>query len=408
MFAFLVASFTVRAVLAAQVTALGKQVYDLSHRELDLGWLGLVEFVPAVLLVVAAGSVADRFDRRTVTRLALAGTAVLSAVLAVLAGRSDTTVSRILAVVFLLGIASAFAFPAIRAMPANLVPLRQVPSVAALVGFAGQCGVIVGPIAAGFLYAADPSLPYSVGAGVLVVPIVALSIVRFDPTTVTRPLRPEADRGTLAEAVEGLRVIRRTPILLGSMTLDLFAVLFGGAVALLPVIADERLHVGAIGLGWLQAAGGIGATLVAGLLAWRPLRRHVGRVLLSVIAVFGGATIVLGVTRSYTVAFVAMFVLTGADAISMFIRNTLTPHVVPDELRGRVLAVEAVFIGASNELGAFESGAVGQLLGAPAAIVLGGVATLVVVATCSLAFPPLRRVDRFEDLEVATHSLDPH
>ena len=406
MLVVLVASFVVRAVLAAQITALGKQVYDLTHRELDLGWLGLVEFVPAVLLVVVAGSTADRHDRRTVTRLALSGTAGLSVVLAVLADRRGTTVAQILMVVFLLGVAFAFAFPAIRAMPANLVPIAEVPAVAGLVGFAGQCGVIAGPIAAGFLYARDPSLPYSVGAGFLLIPIVGLSFVRFHPTSSERP-PTRGGRGTLAEAVEGLRVIRRTPIILGSMTLDLFAVLFGGAVALLPVIADERLHVGAVGLGWLQAAGGIGATIVAGVLAWRPLRRHIGAVLLGVIAVFGGATIVLGLTRSYPIAFAAMFVLTGADAVSMFIRNALTPHVVPDLLRGRVLAVEAVFIGASNELGAFESGLVGQLLGAPVAIVAGGVGTLVVVATCSLLFAPLRSVDRFEDLEPAAPTLDP-
>jgi hypothetical protein len=199
----------------------------------------------------------------------------------------------------------------------------------------------------------------------------------------------------LKEAFEGLRFIRRTPILLAAISLDLFAVLFGGAVALLPAIATDRLGVGAIGLGWLRAAGGIGAALTTLLIARRPITRRVGSFLLVVVAIFGAFTVVLGITRSFAIAFTAMAVLSGADAVSVFIRSTLVPLAAPFTERGRVLAVESVFIGASNELGAFESGVTGQFLGTAGAVVLGGAATLVVAATYALAFPVLRKLNRF-------------
>jgi predicted MFS family arabinose efflux permease len=204
-------------------------------------------------------------------------------------------------------------------------------------------------------------------------------------------------RGGWHEAVEGLRFIRHRPVLLGAISLDLFAVLFGGAIALLPAIAKDRLGVGAVGLGWLRAAGGMGAAAVTVGLAIRPLSRKVGRVLLVVVAGFGVGTIVLGITRSFTVAFVAMAALSGADAVSVFIRATLVPLVTPEEKRGRVLAVENVFIGASNELGAFESGVAGQLIGTTGAVVLGGVGTLAVAVGWWFLFPGLRKVDRFPE-----------
>jgi predicted MFS family arabinose efflux permease len=208
-------------------------------------------------------------------------------------------------------------------------------------------------------------------------------------------IAPEVPKARLAEAVEGVRFIRTQRVLLGAISLDLFAVLFGGAVALLPALCDERLHVGAVGLGWLRAAQGIGAGAVTGVLAVRPLRRRVGATLFIVVALFGAATIVLGATTTYAVAFVAMLVLAGADSVSVFIRATLVPLVTPPSKRGRVLAVENVFIGASNELGAFESGVAGQLLGPAGAIVLGGAATLGVAITWSSIFPELRTVDQF-------------
>jgi predicted MFS family arabinose efflux permease len=192
-----------------------------------------------------------------------------------------------------------------------------------------------------------------------------------------------------------VRFVRTQPILLGAISLDLFAVLFGGAVALLPAIATDRLGVGAVGLGVLRAAIGIGAGGVTLVLTVRPVRRHIGRTLLFVVALFGVGTIVMGATTNFAVAFVALLILSGADSVSVFIRSTLVPLVTPRDKRGRVLAVESVFIGASNQLGAFESGVVGQLLGAPAGVVLGGVATLIVSALWWGLFPALRNVDGF-------------
>jgi MFS family permease len=203
----------------------------------------------------------------------------------------------------------------------------------------------------------------------------------------------------LRSATEGLRFIRRTPILLAAISLDLFAVLFGGAVALLPVIAEEQLNVGDVAYGWLRAAGGIGAATMAIFLAIRPLRRNVGKSLLFAVAIFGAGTIVLGSTSSYVIAFVAVVVLSAADMVSVFVRSSIVPLVTPDEKRGRVSAVENVFIGATNELGAFESGIAAQAFGTPATVIGGGVATLGIVGVWWFGFPALRNIDQFSDLE---------
>ena len=310
---------------------------------------------------------------------------------------------------FVFGIARAFVAPASRALPADVVGADELPALVARTSIAWQSAIVVGPVLGGFLYAADPVLPYLAMAGLLLVAAATMAMLQVQarahpqpspidtgPTTTT-PGQTEvaAPKATLHQALEGLRFIRHKPVLLGAISLDLFAVLFGGAVALLPAIAEERLGVGAVGLGWLRAAGGMGAGLVTLGLAFRPIKRRVGTTLLSAVALFGVFTIVLGITTNYAVAFVALALLSGADAISVFVRATLVPLVTPDDMRGRVLAVENVFIGASNELGAFESGVAGQLLGSSGAIVLGGVATLAIAVTWARVFPSLRRIDAF-------------
>ena len=256
---------------------------------------------------------------------------------------------------------------------------------------AWQGASIVGPVIGGFLYVVNVRLPYSFATLLLLVGAVSIMLLQ--------PLQHAASalrrHSGLREAVEGVRFVRSQPILLGAISLDLFAVLFGGAVALLPAIAQNRLGVGAVGLGLLRAAIGIGAGTVTLVLVGRPVVRRVGRTLLVAVALFGVGTIVLGVTTSFVVAFIALAALSGADSVSVFIRSTLVPLVTPHDKRGRVLAVEAVFIGASNELGAFESGVAGQLLGPAAAVVLGGAATLGVAALWWTLFPALREVDRF-------------
>jgi MFS family permease len=414
----------------AQATILGKLVYDITGSELDLGLLGLAEFAPAFVLVLVSGTVADRVDRRRIVAVSALVQAVMALGLGWYAGTHPTSIVPIFGLVIGFGIALAFSAPAARSLPADLVASERLPWLIARSAVAFEVGIIVGPVVGAFLYAVDVRLPFLAIAAALVAMAVAISLVHIEPRVDPQAEAAEAaetaaavererllaearaeaveeastsysaaapGRATLHEAFEGLRFVRSQPALLGAISLDLFAVLFGGAVALLPAIAKDRLGVGVIGLGWLRAAAGIGAATTTLALAVRPLTRHVGAILLSVVAIFGVATIALGITTSYAVAIVAILILSGADAISVFIRATLVPLMTPTDKRGRVLAVENVFIGASNELGAFESGVLGQLLGTAGSVVLGGFATLGVALSWCLLFPTLRRVDRFPD-----------
>ena len=402
---FILGYFAAGTGTAALAYALGKQAYDISGREFDLGMIGLAEFAPAALLVLVSGSVADRFPRR---RVVLGGVLVelLAAVLMVgYVATEPTAVGPLFALALLLGVGRAFVAPAARAMPADLMSAEELPWLVARWTISFQVALVSGPVIAGLLYASDPRLAFAAAAVLYVLSAVCYLVLPATGAQQQQRAEPAPAGGRLHEAFEGLRIIRRQPVLGGAISLDLFAVLFGGAVALLPAIADERLGVGAVGLGWLRAAPGMGAAAMMLLLAVRPLRRHVGVALLSAVAVFGAATVVLGATRSYAVAFVALVVLAAADALSVFIRVTLVPLSTPTQARGRVLAVENVFIGASNELGAFESGVTGQWLGPGLAVALGGIATLGVAATWSRLFPALRQVDRFPEQALATPPL---
>lgn len=382
--------------LMLQAAALSKQVYDISGREIDLALLGLAEFLPAALLVLVTGSIADRFDRKRVATLALFGELLCALAMATYALSDPTSTAPLFLVAIAFGACRAFNAPATRAMPPMVARRGELPRVVAMASATMTTAMIVGPAASGLLYAIDPSVAYIAGAALLAASVVALQRVRF----VNAQALPDPEqRPTVHAALEGLRFIRRTPLLLAAISLDLFAVLFGGAVALIPVVAEERLGVGDVAYGFLRAAPGIGAAVMAAFLALRPVRRHVGRKLLTVVAVFGVGTIVFGWTRSYAVAFVALMVLSAADMVSVFIRMSMVPLLTPDDKRGRVLAVENVFIGASNELGAFESGAAAQAVGAPVAIVGGGLATIAIVGVYATVFPALRRLDRFDDLE---------
>lgn len=380
-----------------QATALGKLVYDLTARELDLGLLGLAEFTPAFVLVAVTGHLADRYDRRRVAMIGLAGELVCTIGLALYARSRPTAVAPIFLLILAFGVARAVVAPASRSLPADIAERRAMPRLIAMNAATWQTATIIGPIIAGFLYVVDPVWPFIASAVFLGGAIIAMAFIH--PSRVIEKSTAAATRREgMRAAWAGLRVIRDSPILYGAISLDLFAVLFGGAIALLPAIAKDRLGVGAVGLGWLRAAGGIGAAMTALVLTTRPLTRRVGRTLFGVVALFGVATIVLGATRSFVVAFVALAVLSAADSISVFIRATLVPLVTPEAARGRVLAVENVFIGASNELGAFESGVAGQLLGVAWAVALGGAATLVIALAWTTMFPALGRIDRFGEL----------
>jgi MFS family permease len=413
--ALIAASFAWIAGALTVVTALGKQVYDQTGRELDLGLIGLSEFAPAFLLVLVTGAVADRFPRRRIAALAAAAEAVIALGLAGYVASDPTAVGPIFAIAAAFGTARAFGSPASRSLPADLVPPEKLPWLVARWSLSFQAALIVGPVLGGTTYVIDPAAPFVVASGLLVAASLLFLALRI-PAAAQHPAAPAdgaaevlleaagepegappaaSPKGRLYEAFEGLRFIRSQPVLLGAIALDLFAVLFGGAVALLPAIAEQQLGVGAVGYGWLRAAMGIGAGAVTLVLARRPLTRRVGRTMLVAVGVFGAATVVLGATHSYAIAFGAVLVAAGADALSVFIRSTLVPIVTPPEKRGRVLAVEITFVGASNELGAFESGVAGQLLGPAAAVSLGGVATIAIAAIWWARFPALRNVDTF-------------
>ena len=381
--------------LMLQAAALGKQVYDITGREIDIGWIGLVEFLPAAFLVLVTGMVADRFQRRKVAMIGMAGELASALALMFYARTHPTAVAPIFFIAFLYGVSRAFIAPAARSIWPMVAPLGGMPAVVALSSATWTGAAILGPASSGLLYSVDPWVAYAVASCLITLSMVVLTRVK----TGQAATEENRERPTLKHALEGLQFVRRTPILLAAISLDLFAVLFGGAIALLPVIAEERLNVGDVAYGWLRAAAGIGAASVAIFLAFRPARRRIGRLLFFVVATFGIATVVLGLTRSYLVAFIAVIVASGADMVSVFIRGSIVPLVTPDDKRGRVMAVENVFIGASNELGAFESGVASQAFGAPAAVVGGGVATVGIVGLFWFMFPSLRKIDRFSDLE---------
>ncbi len=391
----LIANGVLFSGVALQAAALGKQAFDISGRSADLGWIGLCEFLPAALLVLVTGTVVDRFNRKRIALVAIAFEVLTSLALVAFALSRPTHVWPLFVISFCYGIARAFMSPATRTMPPMVAPEGGIPKVIALYSATWTAATILGPALSGFLYAIDVWVAYLAAAVFMVMSWFFIAALHFE-----RELPPPdaEDKPTFRSAIEGLLFIRRTPILFAAIALDLFAVLFGGAVALLPAIATDRLGVGDVAYGWLRAAPGIGAAAMALMLAWHPLRRHVGRTLLVTVAVFGAATVVLGSTRSYLIAFLSLLVLAAADMISVFIRGSLVPLVTPDEKRGRVMAVENVFIGASNELGAFESGIVGQAAGVPGTVIGGGIATMAIVVIWWFSFPALRRVDRLEDL----------
>jgi len=391
----LTASFFSALATVGQITIVGKQVYDMTGSELNLGLLGLAEFLPVALLSPFTGPVADRFDRRRVFSLALIAQAIASLLLFLYIDSDPEGVFPIFALITVFGVGRAFAMPASRALPIDWAPDDVVERVVALKSVAFQAGIIVGPALFGFIFVIGPSFPYL--AAVISYSIANLLLLTVGSSAIRR-LGTTGGRQAFRDAKEGLKFIRKSPVLFGAISLDLIAVLLGGAVALLPAIADNRLGVGAVGLGWLRAAVGIGATIVAVTLSIRPLKIHIGRALMTAVAIFGFGTIALGLATNFVLAFVALMVLSGADAVSVYIRASLVPLATPEEMRGRVLAVEGVFIGASNELGAVESGLTAAAFGLVGAVLFGGFGTLAAVFIWWKFFPALRNVKSFSEV----------
>jgi MFS family permease len=383
---FQVARFLIVAAVEMQAVAVGWQVYEITKRPLDLGYVGLAQFLPAILLFPISGHASDHFQRRHVLSACYGGYAVCFALLLALAQRSIPSITAIYVVLVLIGVVRSFNSTASRSILPQLVPQEHFPNAVAWNASIFQAATILGPAFGGILYAAfrGPSVVY-IFAMLTAIGATASSF-RIKPEVKARPREPM----TLKTVFAGLHYIWNKKLILGAISLDLFAVLLGGAVALLPVYAREILHTGPWGLGLLRSAPGVGAALMAVMLAHWPLRGRSGPTLLWAVAGFGIFTIIFGVSHSLIVSLIALLLLGASDMISVIIRATLTQLATPDAMRGRVTAVDMIFIGTSNEFGQFESGVTAQWFGTVPAVVLGGIGTLVVIAAWAWLFPELR------------------
>jgi len=376
--------------------AIGWQVYSIHRHPLDLGLVGLAEFVPLPLLALPAGQIADRLPRRAVTAFSLVLQFAIAALLVAVTLAGAHKIWPFLAIALVAGITAAIGTPAARALTPELVPEELLQGALALRSVAGQIGIIVGPALGGVIFVVEPVAVYATGAALYAVSFAAILALR----TIAR-----ADTGIgppdWNSLVAGVRFIFRTELLFAAIALDLVAVLLGDSIALAPVFAKTILHAGPVGLGALRTAPSIGALTAGVLLARRPLRAPAGRTLLAVIVVFGGGMIVFGLSKSLPLSLAALAVTGFVDMISVNIRSTTSALVTPRNLQGRVNAVEWVFIGASNELGAFESGVVASLIGTVGAVVAGGAAMIGVAAIWTKAFPALSRMGRLDQLRPA-------
>ncbi len=397
------ARFLIIVSLEMQSVAVGWQVYEITKRPLDLGLVGLAQFLPGFLLFLPAGHAADRFDRRKVLLSCYAGFALCSLLLLGVTWRAPTSVHLIYAVLVLLGSIRALNWPSSRALLPQIVPEEHFANAVAWNSSTSQGAMITGPMVGGLIYAMfhGPEAVYL--AAIIVAVIAVLSTLWIKPQTAPRRQEPIGSDSVFA----GFRYIWQKKLILGSISLDMFAVLLGGAVALLPIYAREILKTGPWGLGLLRAAPGCGAALMAIVVAYHPIRRRAGMIMLWCVTTFGVMTIVFGLSRNLVLSLMAMLLLGASDMVSVIIRATLVQLATPDEMRGRVNAVDMIFIGVSNELGEFESGLTAQWFGTVPAVVLGGVGTLVVIALWAWLFPELRKADQLTVAELAPEPSTP-
>jgi MFS family permease len=369
---------------------IGWQIYEITNSALDLGLVGLIQFVPAVVLTLLIGHAADRYDRRLIVRTAqgvyaLAAVMMTAALIAGILGRE-----LLFAAVFMIGCARAFEMPTAHALAPTLVPPSLISRAVAAWTSANQTAVICGPALGGLIYAASPVMVEVVCLVFFACSITLVSFVRSE-----RPAPPR-EPPTFASVFAGFEYIRIRRRLLGVITLDLFVVILGGATALLPIYARDILSVGPIGLGLLRSAPAAGALITSIVLARFPVERHIGRKMFAVVGIFGITTIVFGLSTSFPLSLLALAILGASDAVSIVIRFSLVQIETPDEKRGRVSAINYLFVGSSNTLGEFESGAIAAWLGAVPSVVIGGLGSLLVAAVWMTLFPDLRRIDRFE------------
>ena len=390
---YLCTRFLAESATLVQSVALGWQIYAITGSAFALGLVGLVQFVPIFLLTLPAGEICDRFDPRRILGMGIAVEAACTAAFLFLTLNGVRSAWPFFAVLLVVGCARAFQEPAQQALLPFLVPEERLPKAIAWSSSVFEVAVIGGPALGGLLYAFQPAAPYAACC--------VASVAAALGTIVLGGRRRESDGtplgGRVERVMEGLRFIRSRPVVLGAISLDLFAVLFGGATALLPIFARDILVVGPIGLGLLRSAPAVGSIVVALILGFRSIRRNTGVTLLIAVAIFGAATVAFGLSRNFELSLLLLAVIGGSDQVSVYIRNNLIQLATPDAMRGRVSAVHMLFVGTSNDLGSFESGAAAALLGTIPAVVLGGTGTLLVVAIWAKLFPALRKVDRLSD-----------
>jgi len=414
--AYWIARFAATLGQMALVIVIGWQVYDIARETMtikeaafQLGLIGVAQFLPLLALSLFAGWLADRLDRRWIARAAVGLEVLCGLGLGWLTWTNTITLPALFGIAALLGVARAFAGPALGALAPNLVPKESLPTAIALSSTSWQIGTVIGPAMGGYLYAAGPSVPYFVAAGLFGLALVMLLLISPVPRTTIK-----FTGSPWSQMVDGLHYVRRNRLVLGAISLDLFAVLLGGATAMLPVYARDILQVGSEGLGHLRAAPALGAVLVGLFFSWRPLKTEVGKKMLLAVAVFGLATVVFGASAPFLVGLLgpsaighdlapavllslaALFVLGAADMVSVYVRQSLIQLYTPDQMRGRVGAVSTLFISGSNELGEAESGFLAALIGPVAAVIGGGVGAVLVTLLWAKLFPELRRARTFD------------
>jgi MFS family permease len=384
---FWLARTSTTIAIQMQAVAVGWQMYDLTSNPLDLGLIGLAQFVPSFLLALASGQFADRHNRRHIIQLGQLVETLAVAMLTFATATNAISQQLIFASVFLVGVGRAFEQPTQQALVPAIIPADLFPRAVAATASATKIATIAGPAAGGVLYLVNPTSVYVVCCGLLILALLLMGWVRTERAVATR--QPV----TLAMVFAGFAFIRGNPIILGAISLDLFAVLFGGATALLPVFARDVFAVGPWGLGLMRAAPAIGAVAMSFVLARWPLRQHVGRLMYRAVAVFGIVTIVFGLSTSFPLSIIALTILGASDMVSIVIRQTLVQIETPDGMRGRVSAVNSMFVGTSNQLGDFESGLTAAWFGTVPSVVIGGIATILVVLLWARLFPAVFQVE---------------
>ena len=370
--------------------AVGWQIYELTRSPFQLGLVGLIQFLPALVLILFTGAAADRYGRRTIMLVCEIVIGLCAAFLVFLTAGGLTSPLPIFAVLLVIGISRAFFAPASQSLAPNLVPARDLPNAIAWNSTSWQTATIAGPVAGGLLYGIAPTVPYATALILFVVGAVLITLV---------PPQPRKGKGqsqSWQSLIAGFSYIRDNRIVLGAISLDMFAVLLGGAVAMMPVFAHDILRLGPEGLGWLRASPGIGAIAMAIYLASYPIRQKAGVAMFVAVAIFGAGTVIFGLSESLLLSMAALIVMGAADMISVYVRQSLVQLWTPDDLRGRVSAVNMVFIGASNELGEFRAGTMAQLIGPVPAVVFGGFGTLAVAGIWAARFKELRAIETLD------------